>query len=161
MLILGLGLALPAQEAPKPASTNPAGAAAQAPARSAQEELEAKFKAALTRATFSGRWCAVKDGKLGPEKEEKYTIMGVSKVGGDFWLIHARIQYAGKDITAPVPVQVKWAGDTPVIVVDKVPVPGSGTYSARVLVYENTYAGTWTGGDHGGLMNGVIAKEKE
>jgi hypothetical protein len=29
------------------------------------------------------------------------------------------------------------------------------------LIYEKTYAGTWTGGDHGGLLNGVITAEKE
>ena len=126
-----------------------------------QPELEAKFKATLTKATFTGRWCGIKDGKLGPEKEDKYTILGVNKVGGDVWLINARIQYGGKDITAPIPVQVKWAGDTAVIIVDDVGVPGSGSYSARLLIYKNTYAGSWTGGDHGGLMNGVITNEKE
>jgi hypothetical protein len=125
------------------------------------EELEAKFKATLTKATLSGRWCSLKEGQLGPEKEDKYTIIGVNKVGGDVWMINARIQYAKKDITAPIPVQVKWAGDTPVIIVDDVGVPGSGTYSARVMIYENTYAGTWSGGDHGGLMNGVITQQKE
>ena len=98
---------------------------------------------------------------LGPEKEDKYTILGVTKLGGDVWLINARIQYGKQDFVAPIPVQVKWAGDTPVIVVDKVPVPGGGTYSARVLIYEKTYAGTWTGGDHGGLLNGVITNQKD
>src|SRR6266566_984343 len=39
------------------------------------EELEAQFKAALTKATLSGRWCGIKDGKLTPEKEDKYTIV--------------------------------------------------------------------------------------
>ena len=125
-----------------------------------QDELEAAFKATLTKATMSGRWCMIKDGKLGPEQEEKYTIVGVNKLGGDVWMINARIQYGKKDIVAPIPVQVKWAGDTPVIIVDKVGVPGGGTYSARVLIYEKTYAGTWTGGDHGGLLNGVITTEK-
>ena len=48
-----------------------------------------------------------------------------------------------------------------VIIVDDVGVPGSGSYSARVLVYRDTYAGSWTGGDHGGLMNGVITNAKE
>ena len=126
-----------------------------------QEELEAKFKATLTKATFIGRWSSLKDGQLSPEKEDKYTILGVSKLGGDVWIINARIQYGKKDITAPIPVQVKWAGDTPVIIVDDVGVPGSGTYSARVMIYDHTYAGTWSGGDHGGLMNGFIKNEKE
>ena len=125
------------------------------------EELEAKFKATLSQATLAGRWCSIKDGQLGPEIEDKYTILGVTKLGGDVWLINARIQYGKQDFVAPIPVQVKWAGDTPVIVVDKVPVPGGGTYSARVLIYEKTYAGTWTGGDHGGLLNGVITNQKD
>jgi hypothetical protein len=128
--------------------------------QASQEELEAKFKAALTKATLSGRWCAIKDGKLSPEKEDKYTISSVAKIGGDMWIISARIQYGQQDVTLPVPVQVKWAGDTPVIIVNNFGIPGGNTYSARLLIYEKTYAGTWSGGDHGGLMNGVITNEK-
>ena len=135
--------------------------ASPAKALPSQEELEATFKATLTKATFTGRWCSIKDGKLSPEKDEKYTINGVTKLGGDVWLITARIEYGKTDIVAPVPVQVKWAGDTPVIIVDKFGLPGSGTYSARVLIYEKTYAGTWSGGDHGGLLNGLITNQKE
>jgi hypothetical protein len=125
------------------------------------EELEARFKSTLAKATMAGRWCSIQDGTLGPEKEDKYTIIGAQKMGGDMWIINARIQYNKKDIVAPIPVQVKWAGDTPVIIVDKLPMPGGGTYSARVLIYEHTYAGTWSGGDHGGLLNGIITNEKE
>jgi hypothetical protein len=148
-----------AQES-KPADSKPPAAA---PAvKLTQEELEAKFKATLTKATMSGRWCGIKDGKLTPEKEDKYTIVSVNKLGGEAWIINARIQYGEKDFTVPVPVQVKWAGDTPVITVDGMTMPGGKTaYSARVLVYDKTYAGTWSGGDHGGLMNGVITNEKE
>ena len=129
--------------------------------KATQAELEAAFKATLTKATLSGRWCSIKDGKLSPEKEDKYTISSVVKIGGDMWLINARIQYGKKDFVAPIPVQVKWAGDTPVIIVDKVGVAESGTYSARVLIYEKTYAGTWSGGDHGGLLSGAITNEKD
>jgi hypothetical protein len=125
------------------------------------EELEAKFKATLTKATMTGRWCLIKEGVLTPEKEDRYTINSVAKVGGDVWLINARMQYGKKDIVAPIPVQVKWAGDTPVIIVDKVAVPGGGTYSARVLIYEKAYAGTWSGGDHVGLLSGAIVGQKE
>lgn len=132
------------------ASTNP---------KLTQEEMDTKFKATFENATMSGRWCSIKDGALGDSKVDKYTINGVSKLGGDVWIINARIQFNKMDIVAPIPVQVKWAGDTPVIIVDKIPIPGSGTYSARVLVYEHTYAGTWTGGDHGGLLNGIITNE--
>ncbi len=125
------------------------------------EELEAQFKAALTKATLSGRWCGIKDGKLTPEKEDKYTIVGVTKLAGEMWIINARIQYGEKDFVAPIPVLVKWAGDTPVITLDNVGLPGGNSYSARVLIYNKTYAGTWSGGDHAGLLNGVITNEKE
>ena len=126
-----------------------------------QEELEAKFKATLTKATLTGRWCGIKDGTLGPEKSDKYSIAAVTKLGGDAWIIHARIQYGQKDFGAPIPVLVKWAGDTPVLTLDNVGLPGGESYSARVLICDKTYAGTWSGGDHAGLLNGVITNEKE
>ena len=127
-----------------------------------QEELEAKFKATLTKATMSGRWCGIKDGKLTPAKEDKYTIVSVNKLGGEAWIIQSRLQYGDKDFTVPIPVLVKWAGDTPVITVDGMAMPGGKmAYSARVIVYDRTYSGNWSGGDHAGLMNGVITNEKE
>lgn len=124
-------------------------------------EREAKFKAMLTNATLTGRWCLIKDGKLTPEKEDKYTIEKVTRITAHAWLIHTRIQYGKHDFVAPVPVQVQWAGDTPMIILDKIPIPGSGTFSARVLFHEDSYAGTWSGGDHAGLLSGMITREKE
>lgn len=128
-------------------------------ARAKREELEAKFKATLTQATMSGRWCALKDGQLTPEKEDKYTIIGVTQVKGTSWIIRTRIQYGKQDFIAPVPVEVKWAGDTPVITVDNVGMPGGNSYSARVLIHGQTYAGSWSGGSHAGLMSGIITHE--
>lgn len=154
-VVLLLGMRSFAQD--KPASD---AAAKPAPAASA-DQLEATFKAMLTKATMSGRWCSVKDGKLGSEKEDKYNIVSASKVNGSKWIISARIQLNKREMVVPIPVEVKWAGDTAVLIVDKLQYPGGGTYSARVLFYEHTYAGTWSGGDHGGLMSGVITSEKE
>ena len=124
--------------------------------------LEARFRAIMEKATLVGRWCSVRDGEMGPEQEDRYTILGVTKVGGDLWLIHTRIQYGGRDFVAPLPVQVQWAGDTPVMVVDKLAMPG-GTreYSARVLFFGDTYAGTWSGGEQAGLLKGVIRRETD
>ncbi len=125
------------------------------------EQLEASFKAILTKATMSGRWCSVKDGKLGPEKEDQYNIVSANKLDGAKWVINTRIKMYNREVVVPIPVEVKWAGDTAVLIVDKLQYPGGGTYSARVLFYEQTYAGKWSGGDHGGLMSGVITNEKE
>jgi hypothetical protein len=169
-LVLGIGPMALAQDAKKAADTAAAtdikAPAAATPAadekpKPTAAELESKFKATLTKATLSGRWCAVQNDQLGPDKEDKYTILAVTKLATGSWLISARIQYGKADIVAPIPVQVKWAGDTPVITLDHVGLPGGNTYSARVLIYEKTYSGTWSGGDHGGLLHGVITNEKE
>jgi hypothetical protein len=125
------------------------------------EQSEATFKAMLTKATLTGRWCSTKGGKLGPEKEDKYSIESADKVSGSKWIVKARIRLNNREMVVPIPVEVKWAGDTAVLIVDKLQYPGGGTYSARVLFYEHTYAGTWSGGEHGGLISGVIANEKE
>ena len=125
------------------------------------QQLETTFKDTLTEATFVGRWTAIKNGALTAERDEKYHIVGVQKGEGDNWTINARMKYGDQEIVAPIPVQVKWAGDTAVIIVDKLTIPGGGTYDARVLVYKNTYAGTWSGGERGGLLSGIIEKGKE
>jgi hypothetical protein len=126
------------------------------------EDLEAKFKAMLTKATLSGRWAPLKDGALGSEKEDKYNIVSVGKISGDSWVVNARMQYKEREFVAPIPVKVRWAGDTPVLILDDFKLPGSqNPYSARVMFYEHTYAGTWFAGDHGGLLSGVISNEKE
>ena len=168
-LLLGIVALLPvylaAQEPAKPAPD--AGESVQTPAPTKEEvvgppsELEAKFKATLTNATMSGRWALIKDGELTPEKPDKYTIVGVNKLFGDRWLIRARIQYGEKDYTAPIPVRVKWAGDTPVITVTDVGLPGGASYSARVVVYDDSYAGVWSGGPMRGLLSGMITRAKE
>lgn len=135
------------------------GAAAQA--KPSQEELEKKFGEMLSGATLKGSFTVT--GKDGAPKAEKYTLGKVAKTAnGDYWLFQARIQYGENDVTLPLTLQVKWAGDTPVIIVDKLPVPPLGVYTARVMFYGNQYAGTWDGGDHGGQLFGeVVPAEKD
>ena len=116
--------------------------------------LEQKFITTMTNAVFVGRWTV--DGDDKPPKTERYTIISVKKIAGDLWLFNARIQFGGKDVTVPLPIPVKWAGDTPVISVTDMGIPGIGTYTARVLIYEDRYAGTWNGATHGGSLFGRI-----
>ena len=120
--------------------------------------LEKQFAAALSGATLSGHF--TRSDK--PEEklaEERYTIAKVSKIKDDYWLFQTRIQYGGHDVTLPLALEVKWAGDTPVITLTDVLVPGFGTFTARVLVYRDQYAGTWTGGDHGGQLFGTVSRD--
>lgn len=160
---LASAVSAPAQETAKPAAPAAPSAAPQATTQAVptQAELEEAFQKALTNTTLQGRWTLVDGGAMGESRDEKYTITSVSKLNGENWLVNARIQYGRLDFVAPVPVQVRWAGDTAVICVTNLPIPGAGTYSARVLIYAGTYAGTWNGGGHGGLMNGVLVQEKK
>ena len=158
-LLLLTTLCVPGQETKKESA--PANESAKPTTAAVTADMEAKFKAALTNAVLDGRFCMIADGKLGPDKAEKYTISGVEKTAEGQWTITAKIEYGGLSFDAPVPVQVKWAGDTPVIIVDNVGFPGTAKYSARVMIYSDTYAGTWSGGDHGGLMHGVLKKAEE
>lgn len=124
-----------------------------------QAELEAAFIKTLTEATLSGRWCLVKDGQLTPEKDDLYHIVSVQKLEGDNWIINARMKYGGQEIVAPLPAQVKWAGDTAVICITDLAMPTGKKYSARLLIYQDTYAGTWSGGASVGLLNGQITRD--
>src|SRR5262245_20079570 len=123
---------------------------------------EGRFKALLTSAYLSGRWAPLKDGELGEEKTgDKYNIVSVTKGSGENWTVSAKMKYREQEIVMPIPVQVKFAGDTAIMIVDKLAIPGGGTYSARLLFYERTYSGTWSGGRGGGMLYGVITNEKE
>jgi hypothetical protein len=94
-----------------------------------------------------------------PLKPEEYSISKVDRLKDDFWLFHSRIRYGDHDVTVPLALKVKWAGDTPVITVDQVLVPGLGTFSARVVIHGDQYAGVWSAQDHGGQLLGRIARQ--
>jgi hypothetical protein len=126
-----------------------------------QAELDERFEKLLSGATLAGQYTVSGAEGTSVPKEEKYTIAKVSKIAGSLWLFQVRIQYGGHDKTVPLPLPVKWTAETPMIVLDKVTVPGFGTFSARVVFHEGKYAGTWSGGDHGGHLFGRIVPAEE
>ena len=78
---------------------------------------------------------------------------------GDYWNIFARMKYGKVDVTLPFPVEVKWAGNTPVITVDELKLIGLGAaFDARIVISDGKYACTWRHGKVGGLMFGRIEK---
>lgn len=89
---------------------------------------------------------------------ERYELGEVKHLGSNQWLIQSRIKYGDHDVTVPLTLPIRWAGDTPVICVDELPIPGLGTFTARVMIYRGHYAGFWTGKDHGGHLFGVIER---
>lgn len=126
-----------------------------------QEELEKKFTEDMSGVVFSGSYSVTRDGKETPAAMEKYTIASVSKVKDDLWKFTARIQYGKHDVTVPMDLQVKWAGDTPMISLTNLTIPLLGTFTSRVLIYGDRYAGTWQHGKTGGHLWGRIEKIKK
>ena len=147
-LVVALGLA-------------PARARAQAPADAATAELHAAFTKAMTNVKLVGAFTV--DGAEGDKlQRDEYTITSVTKAPkGDTWIVAARIRYGDVDLTLPVPVEVKWAGKTPVIVLDGVSIPGLGTFSSHVVIDGTRYAGTWQHDAVGGHMFGRIVPVEE
>lgn len=119
-----------------------------------------KFEQTLSGVALVGTFTIV--GKDVPAKPERYEIRSVRKLDtGDIWLFRARIKYGDKDVELPMPLEVKWAGNTPVISLDNVTLPGLGTFSSYVVIDGDKYAGTWTHGEASGHMFGRIEKLKD
>ncbi|MCO6458700.1 MAG: hypothetical protein J5I93_25620 [Pirellulaceae bacterium] len=144
--------------AQQPAAGQPeAGAKAEQPD---QATLFKQLEETLSGANLVGHFTVL--GKEGPPRSEQYTIQSARKIPdrGDYWLITARIKYGDKDVTVPMPLEIKWAGDTPMITLTNFEIPGLGTFSSRVVIHDGKYAGTWTHGDVGGHLFGTIEKAK-
>jgi hypothetical protein len=73
----------------------------------------------------------------------------------------ARIKYGKNDVKIPITLQVLWAGDTPMISMTDITIPGMGTFTARVMFHGDRYAGTWQHGKVGGHMWGMIDKSEK
>lgn len=127
-----------------------------------QLEREKAFGELMSGATLEGHFTAGSkrdDGKLG--SPEKYTLGKVTKFKDDLWTFETRIQYGQHDVKLPLTIRVVWSGDTPVITLDKFAVPGFGTFTCRVMIFNKQYAGMWDGGNHGGLMFGKVVKAEK
>ena len=126
-----------------------------------QTALIKKLEKDLTGVKLVGRFTVTGKEEMTP-KEEEYTILSATKLDeGDLWLLKARIKYGKTDGTFPIPLEIKWAGDTPIISMTKMGIPNLGTFSARVIIYEGRYAGTWQHDAVGGHLFGTIEKAAE
>jgi hypothetical protein len=126
--------------------------------------LHEKLAKYLTGTRWEGQFSM--SGVKGNQTETYEIIKAEKGAEGDNWNLIARIKYGGKDATLPLPpIEIKFAGGTPVITVDRVTFPGFGTFDARVLIRQGQYAGTWAhlgqGGGVGGHLFGTIKKMDE
>lgn len=122
-----------------------------------QQQREAVFSEQLGNSVLTGSFTV--DGDETVPKPERYEIESVTKATGNLWTFMTRIKYGKTDARLPVTVPVVWAGDTPMVQLTNATIPGLGQeFSARVIFYENRYAGTWQDGTKGGLMFGTFRK---
>lgn len=113
----------------------------------------------LTGAKFLGSFSVDSKG-FGALKEEAYTISKCEKLPeADMYRLTARVKYGDTDGDFPMDLQILWAGNTPVITLDNVWIPGLGTFSARVLILNGRYSGTWDHDAVGGHLFGRIEKD--
>ena len=89
---------------------------------------------------------------------ERYEIASATKLDGDRWRFDVHLTYGSVDATLPVVVPIVWAGDTPMVSITDFEIPGLGDeFGARVVFYDDRYAGTWDHGEYGGMMYGTIS----
>ncbi len=138
-------------QAPSPA-TRPTAAATD------QAALDQWFAELLTNSSLTGSFTMGADGQ---PKKDSYTILKAQKAEGDLWAVTAKVEYKGFAVPVEMKVPVRWAGDTPVISITDQKIPMLGTFTARVMFYRGEYAGTWSGGNHGGLMWGRVTKQQQ
>lgn len=161
LALLALAPSLLAQEKAPPKETKEEPKAAAKSAMPDQAALFKKFSETMSGAKLVGNFTV--DGMpLDKLIKEEYHIISAEKMpNGDYWLITARVKYGKNDITIPMPLEVKWAGKTPVITLDAVTIPGLGTFDAKVVIDGKRYAGTWQHGAVGGLLFGAIKREED
>ena len=118
--------------------------------------LQKQFSEKMTGAALVGRFSIDGEKSDKPPQAERYELERVSPLYGDHWLFVARIKYGDTDIKVPMTLQVLWAGDTPMISLTDLAIPGLGTFTARVMFHGDRYAGTWQHGEVGGHMWGLV-----
>jgi hypothetical protein len=126
-----------------------------------QIELENGFTAMLKNADLKGTWVPVKGDKTESEKGDSYHVVRVNKIKGDRWEVVSKMNHQGREIEFPMPVIIKWAGDTAVMILDEIPTAGGKKYSARVMFHNDRYAGSWWGTNQpGGLLSGIVIRRE-
>jgi hypothetical protein len=135
------------------------GACGRGPEPANEADRDRAFEAMMANATLVGQ--STSFGREGTSGREEYVIEKVSKVSGDRWLFHTTMKLGSRELTVPIPITILWAGDTPVITLTDLAIPGVGSYSARVLLFRDHYAGTWIGDDGGGHVFGDIVRRAD
>jgi hypothetical protein len=121
---------------------------AAASAQTDPAEREQKLQTMLEGARLVGQFTVMGvDGVSRAPQAEQYAVSRLERDAQGRWVFNVSMSYGTQQHTMPVPVTIEWAGDTPMITMTEQTVEGLGTFTARVLLYEGLYAGTWKHGD--------------
>lgn len=119
-------------------------------------EIERQFVEKMNGAALVGRF-TVRGREDRAATPDRYDLYSVDKIGEDQWRFNAKIGESG--LTAPIVVRMRFADDTPIILMTDASIPGMGTFTARVFFHGDLYAGTWEHvGAGGGHMFGRIER---
>jgi hypothetical protein len=128
-----------------------------AAAQDGRADLERRLQETLDGARLVGQFTVVgADGVSRAPQTEQYAVSNLERDAEGRWVFNVSMSYGTQQHTMPVPVTIEWAADTPMITMTEQTIPGLGTFTARVLLYEGLYAGTWKHGQFGGHMWGRI-----
>lgn len=130
-------------------------------ARAETQEIEKAFSAMLTNATLNGTWAPIDKRLLGDDQKDGYEIVRATKKEADQWVLVSKMKFNGQELQIPIPVIVKFAGDTAVMVLNNLPLGDGTTWSARILFHDDVYAGSWWGADKAtksGIVSGTITR---
>jgi hypothetical protein len=117
-------------------------------------DLERQFTDQMKNASLVGKFTIA--GSEDRATADRYDITSVQKVGDDRWQFQAKIGETG--VSLPIVVPMRWIGDTPIIEMTDYSIPTVGTFSVRLLFYQDRYFGSWQHGKFGGHMFGMIQK---
>jgi hypothetical protein len=126
----------------------------------AKMRLEATFVKTMTQATLTGFVTRVHTGRTGPPSPDEYRVGKVTKIDDGHWKVD---YYAGEtDLLLDMPpLEVRWTGETPVIVFPGLKIKGmAGTYTGRLLIDGERYSGTWSDGKSEGHLFGTIVHDQ-
>ena len=121
-------------------------------------DLERRFTERMRDVTLVGSFTVDGSGERTP-REDRYEIESVRKVGDNVWQFRAIV--GDSDSVVPVVVPMWWIGNTPMIMMTDLSIPGMGTFTVRLFFYGDRYAGVWQHDDVGGLMSGRIEQQAE
>ena len=126
------------------------------PVAPVDEQQHQKIAEYLSGAVLTGGYRNDAGKSGGVIHEESYEIKSCEPIGGDRHRLTVRIRYGEVDADFPVELSIYFAAGTPVLTLQDAWIPGLGTFSARVLIQNDRYAGTWQHDAVGGHLFGAV-----